>query len=178
MRKKQEDIQPVMPRDTYQTGVTEPPKKWGGLVAGLLMAIIFLCGIVTALSAMNIRLFQQMSSRESSRSMTFTRHEAISTAAYDELWGQPEETFWEQGFAGRRLDPVYCNYYGLPAGLYISQVDTNSRLGKLGLQPGDVLVQVNDTSVTDIESAKSALEGLQEGTLILYRAGQQIIIEF
>ena len=60
MSKKQE-LQPNIPRDTYQTGVTDPPKKHSGLITGLFMAVIFLCGIVTALGAMNVRLVWQVS---------------------------------------------------------------------------------------------------------------------
>ena len=43
--------------DTYRTGSTQPPKKHGGLIAVLLIAVIALFGIVTILSMINIRLF-------------------------------------------------------------------------------------------------------------------------
>ncbi len=46
-------------RDTYQTGSTRPPKSHGGLVAVLLMAMILLCGIVSILTILNIRLFRE-----------------------------------------------------------------------------------------------------------------------
>ena len=44
----------------YGTGPTEPPKSRGTLVALLLILIIFLCGIVTMLSLLNIRLFREL----------------------------------------------------------------------------------------------------------------------
>ena len=44
----------------YGTGPTDPPKNRGALVALMLILIIFLCGIVTMLSLMNIRLFQEL----------------------------------------------------------------------------------------------------------------------
>jgi len=44
----------------YGTGSTQPPKSRGGLVAVLLIAVIFLTGIVTVLSILNIRLVKQM----------------------------------------------------------------------------------------------------------------------
>ena len=44
----------------YGNGPTEPPKNRGALVALMLILIIFLCGIVTMLSLMNIRLFQEL----------------------------------------------------------------------------------------------------------------------
>jgi serine protease Do len=44
----------------YQTGSTRPPKNRRGIIAVLLVAVIFLGGIVSALSLLNIRLFQQV----------------------------------------------------------------------------------------------------------------------
>lgn len=44
----------------YGTGPTDPPKSRGALVALMLILIIFLCGIVTMLSLMNIRLFREL----------------------------------------------------------------------------------------------------------------------
>lgn len=56
------DIPDYEPWDSgeYRNGSTRPPKNHGGLFAVLLIAIILLCGIVTVLSFMNIRLFQTM----------------------------------------------------------------------------------------------------------------------
>ena len=44
----------------YGTGRTEPPKSRGGLIALMLILIIFLCGIITLLGILNIRLFQKL----------------------------------------------------------------------------------------------------------------------
>ena len=44
----------------YGTGPTDPPKNRGALVALMLILIIFLCGIVTMLSLLNIRLFREL----------------------------------------------------------------------------------------------------------------------
>ena len=44
----------------YETGRTKPPKNHGGLIAFLLIVVIFLCGLVSALGVMNIRLFTQL----------------------------------------------------------------------------------------------------------------------
>lgn len=48
----------------YGTGRTEPPKRRGGLWALMLIIIIFLCGIITVLGILNVRLFQQLHSQE------------------------------------------------------------------------------------------------------------------
>ncbi len=44
----------------YGTGCTEPPKNHQAIIAVLLIAVIFLGGISTALSVLNIRLFQEL----------------------------------------------------------------------------------------------------------------------
>ena len=175
MAKNQENMPP---RDTYQTGVTEPPKKWGGLIAALFMTVIFLCGIITGLGAMNIKLFHQIASGEPEKSVSFSRGNSPSVTAVSETQESREEAFWTLGFVGRELSDVYRTYYELPRGVYISQVDSSSLLGRLGLQPGDVLVQVNNTPIICLADAKAALEGLGSGTLVLYRAGQSITITF
>ena len=48
---------------TYQTGYTRPPRRNRGLVALLLIIIIFLCGIVSILTMLNIRIFQEMATQ-------------------------------------------------------------------------------------------------------------------
>ncbi len=47
-------------QQVYRTGKTSPPKNRRGLIAVLLVAVIFLGGIVSALSLLNIRLFQKL----------------------------------------------------------------------------------------------------------------------
>ena len=44
----------------YGTGPTQPPKNRGGIMALLLMLLIFLTGIITVLGILNIRLFQEL----------------------------------------------------------------------------------------------------------------------
>ena len=48
----------------YGTGRTQPPKSNNGPFALLLILVIFLCGIITLLSILNVRLFQQLNKQE------------------------------------------------------------------------------------------------------------------
>ena len=48
----------------YGTGPTQPPKNRGGFVALMLILVIFLCGIITVLGILNVRLFRQLKLRE------------------------------------------------------------------------------------------------------------------
>ena len=46
--------------DSYETGSTRPPKSHGGLIAVLLVLVIFLGGISSALGVLNIKLFHKL----------------------------------------------------------------------------------------------------------------------
>ena len=72
----------------YYTGPTDPPKNKGALVALMLILIIFLCGIVTVLGILNIRLFQQLNTDHNRQELaiSFTTE---STEAVEEV--QPTE---------------------------------------------------------------------------------------
>lgn len=49
-------------RDSYETGSTKPPKNRGGIIAVLLIAVIFLGAISSALGVLNIKLFRKLES--------------------------------------------------------------------------------------------------------------------
>ena len=67
----------------YGTGRTEPPKSHGGTVALLLILIIFLCGIITVLGVLNVRLFQKLNTRrESEQSISFATGAALPAAVF------------------------------------------------------------------------------------------------
>ena len=62
--------------DSWQTGSTKPPKSHSGVIAVMLIVIIFLCGVITVLGILNIRLFSQLQTREEADySITFTPEE-------------------------------------------------------------------------------------------------------
>ena len=64
---------------SWQTGSTEPPKSHGGLIALLLILIIFLCGIITVLGILNVRMFRQLNSQEEDElSISFTEDAEVS----------------------------------------------------------------------------------------------------
>ena len=68
----------------YGTGRTEPPKSRGGIIAVMLILIIFLCGIITMLGILNIRLFKQLQLKEEEElSISFT------TAATEPMETEP-----------------------------------------------------------------------------------------
>ena len=119
----------------YGTGPMDMPKKPGGLTAVLLVLIIFLCGIVSILGVMNVRLFRQLQAQEEDTpSISFTtgattpveivpRQEEVVTYATEEPMSidihqapQGEETPMEQ--TGLSLQEIYSR--NLPSVVSIS----------------------------------------------------------
>ena len=66
----------------YGTGRTQPPKNHGGAVAFLLILVIFLCGIITVMGIMNIKLFHRLNTQEENDlSISFTTGATVPTQA-------------------------------------------------------------------------------------------------
>ena len=55
----------------YGTGCTQPPKSHRALLALLLVAVIFLGGIATAMSILNIRLFRELHQKEDALTVAY-----------------------------------------------------------------------------------------------------------
>ena len=73
------------------------------------------------------------------------------------------------------LSSMYQHYYRLPDGLYINEVDRGSPASDAGISKGDVIVSINGTGITDMETYNAFLYSQQVGdTVILevYRSGK------
>lgn len=75
---------------SWQTGSTQPPKSRGGLIALMLILIIFLCGIITVLGILNIKLFQKLQvQEESDLSISFTVGQTVPTETTPAVVSEP-----------------------------------------------------------------------------------------
>ena len=152
---------------TYRTGGTQPPKNHGGVIAFLLVLVIFLCGVSTALGLMNIRLFRQLSAqleKENTPVVFSQAMEANEVQASSPLGiqGQPVSDFWQ-------------NYHQLPKGIYVTEVCADSQISTQGVRPGDILVAYNGEEVADLQVLQQLLDAqAPESSIILtfYRDGQ------
>ena len=84
------------------------------------------------------------------------------------------------GITGEALSTFYQHYYRMPAGLYITDVESGSDAESKGIQEGDMLLYLGETRITSMEDLKSAIYDCQVGqTLetIIYRRGQQYRVE-
>ena len=80
------------------------------------------------------------------------------------------------GITGEAISARYQIYYRLPSGLYITDVEPNSSADEVGIQPGDILISLNDVSISGSDSLSAQLFSYEPGdkvTAIIYRAGRK-----
>lgn len=161
---------------TWQTGRTQPPKRYGGLMAFLLVLVILLSGISTALSIMNIKLHRKLS--ETSSPMTFSRSAEVpqATEAVHEEVRQLQDHL---GISGTFIPAVYQRFYKLPGGIYVSRVSEKSEAQEKGLVAGDIITALNGQSIQEVTALDLLAEQLSPGDpveLSLYRSGSEISV--
>lgn len=143
----------------YRTGQTRPTKNSSALISFLFICIILLCGLVSALGLMNIRLFKLLEdSRQPSPPVSFMDGEAHPS---------PEADLTLEGMALQELPAVYQQLHGLPQGLYICLVDPDSAAAKLGIAPGDVLVTYDGTAVSSLAELKALQATHSSATVVI-----------
>jgi serine protease Do len=85
----------------------------------------------------------------------------------------------EIGITGEGLSQMEQFYYRLPRGLYITEVAEGSSAQKAGIQPGDILISINDTAITSSDVLKNLLYTFQPGdtvNAVIYRSGKQYAV--
>jgi len=151
----------------YRTGRTDPDKNSRGLVTFLLICIIFLGGLVSVLSFLNIHLFRVLkSTRQETAPLSFSQGEATLSAS---------DSLVVAGMALQEPDPVYQQLHDLPQGLFVAQVEPGSQAAALGIAPGDVLVSYNGTAVSTLAALKELQKGQGNAVpIVLSRDGQTL----
>ena len=146
-------------QDTYQTGSVSPPKSRGGLVAFLLVLVIFLCGLSTALGLMNVRLFRALNRQKDAQQVEFS---GARQAEYT------KDTVFP-GFSGRDIPEIFSLYQDLPQGIYVTEVSHAK-----GIRPGDILLQIDGTDVTAPHQLQELLRNKSTAPVVLYRNGKTL----
>jgi len=80
------------------------------------------------------------------------------------------------GIQGRDISYYYQKFYHLPAGVLITEVLRGGSAQSAGLRTGDIILGLNDTRITDMDTLTTALYACAAGesvTLTIYRAGTQ-----
>jgi len=84
------------------------------------------------------------------------------------------------GIQGETLSSFYQYYYRFPAGLLVTQVEPGSYAHYYGIRSGDILMAINDTSVTSMDEMNAVLWNHEVGdvvTVYIYREGRQASVE-
>ena len=138
----------------YGTGSTQPPKSHRALLALLLVIIIFLGGIATALSILNIRLFQELH-----------RKENALTVAY---------AVQSQTEAEAEADPTLATYPREKTTVDLQQTpDGDSREGEMSLQE---IYETNIPAVVSISAATGS--GNSTGTGVVLSANGYLVTNY
>lgn len=157
---KNEQFEPWEP-NTYRTGSTTPPKSYSGLVAILLVLVIFLAGLVSILSVLNIKLFSAFYETQQTEKVSLELekgdHQQENLLAVDDepLAASDNKSI---GILGDQVTSVYQKHFQLPEGLFITHVEENSTAHRQGLQEGDVLISIDKTPITEISCLTAFLE--------------------
>ena len=104
--------------NSWQTGSTNPPKSRGGMVAVLLVLVIFLSGIVTVLGILNVKLFRQLKQQESQEELAISySQEELPEEPAQATQPLPPETHptQQQELVAVELDPAPSSVDNLPA---------------------------------------------------------------
>lgn len=80
------------------------------------------------------------------------------------------------GITGEEVSSFYQFYYGLPAGLYITQVEAGSPGAETGLEVGDILLTVGSSRIYGLADLETVLYAYEPGDVVeikIYRNGRQ-----
>ncbi len=85
----------------------------------------------------------------------------------------------EKGYMGVTLQNISSDavkMYGVPDGVYVSDVKDNGPADKAGIEDGDIIVAINDTAVNSSTAAVDKVTSMRAGTEVtvkLYRQNEQ-----
>lgn len=167
--REQQSFQP----EQYRTGPTAPPKNHRGMIAILLMAVIFLSGVVSIMGVMNIHLFHLLQNQQDTVSLQVQSNIASPMPRTAASYHNHQARL---GITCHEITPFYQEYYQIPQGIYISYVEPDSDCFAKGLRDGDILLHFNRTQVTDFDTLLPLINNCRPGDtaqLRFYRNGAE-----
>lgn len=186
-----EDQPEAWEQRSYRTGCTNQTKSSRGILAILLVAVIFFCGIATAFNLLNIRLFKDFTKLESTAvSMRFSNTRSAAEPESSTADTQPQLAFYAEedliagipvlGATVQPLSSFDQLYYHLPSGLYVTKVHPNTPATEKGLVPGDILISLDNQQIPDTDTLQRLLYDRRPGDtvkIVLYRSGKHYEID-
>ena len=161
---KNEQYNDPWERDWYETGSTRPPKDHGGLIAVLLMLVIFLGGAATLMGVMNVRLFQMLEAQQRDKEAYLYADGILATQATDPRQEDSGEVTVDLlGMKGQTVSKFDRRFFQLPQGYLVTDLKEESVAQQAGIRTGDVIVAVQDQQIASSEALSAVLEQLQPG---------------
>lgn len=146
-------------RDYYRTGQTAPPRHQSGLVAILLVLVVFLSGMTSILSILNIKLFSRLQNQQLREpAMTLAKLQEDPAPAED-IAAPLQDSGAGLGITVEAITAVYQRHFQLPEGLFVTSVAEGSDAQAQGLEEGDVLLSLNGTDLSSEAQLHTILAG-------------------
>lgn len=80
------------------------------------------------------------------------------------------------GLTGETITELWSQYYGVPQGFIVRSVEEGSAADKAGIQVGDIIIGINDTTITSISEFNKIKAEFKAGdtiTITLFRQGNK-----
>ena len=84
------------------------------------------------------------------------------------------------GLSGQTITELWSQYYGVPQGFIVRNVEEGSAAAKAGIKVGDVVIGINDTTITSISEFNKIKAKYKAGdtiTITLYRQGNKMNVK-
>ena len=84
------------------------------------------------------------------------------------------------GLSGQTITELWSQYYGVPQGFIVRNVEDGSAAAKAGIKVGDVVIGINDTTITSISEFNKIKAKYKAGdtiTITLYRQGNKMNVK-
>ena len=147
----------------YRTGRAEPQKKHNGIIALLLIFVIFLSGLVSVLGILNIHLLGKLQQANGTAPLSFAEGDLTPV--------EPEgNSLTVGGITVQEMPEMYPQLYDLPKGLYVVDAPENGPV-----IPGDVLICFGNSvvgSLATLNALQDSCETGQRVELRLFRQGE------
>jgi serine protease Do len=77
-----------------------------------------------------------------------------------------EEDMGYLGIAGKNVEESYANAFGMPVGIYISEVSAGTPAEEAGLHKGDIIVGINSKTLETMQDLSNTLSYTRGGTTV------------
>lgn len=113
---------------TYNIGHTAPPRSHGGIIAVLLIVIIFLGGVISILGLLNISLFQKLLKKDQEALAVAVREDEDQSSDLAVTYG--DETILLEP------SPQSMDYFPQEGGLSLQEIYTNTMASLVSVETG------------------------------------------